>query len=110
MEGELPAPQAPDVELAEAAVEAFSIDDSKTTEIDDAASVTDLGDGKKRIGVHIAAPSLIMPRDCPTDKVARSRMSTVYGPGIKTTMLPENWIQAASLDAGRCVPCVSREG
>lgn len=104
---ELPAPQAPDVELAEAAVEAFSIDDSKTTEIDDAASVTDLGDGKKRIGVHIAAPSLIMPRDCPTDKVARSRMSTVYGPGIKTTMLPENWIQAASLDAGRCVPCVS---
>lgn len=104
---ELPAPQAPYVELAEAAVEAFSIDDSKTTEIDDAASVTDLGDGKKRIGVHIAAPSLIMPRDCPTDKVARSRMSTVYGPGIKTTMLPENWIQAASLDAGRCVPCVS---
>lgn len=104
---ELPAPQAPDVELAEAAVEAFSIDDSKTTEIDDAASVTDLGDGKKRIGVHIAAPSLIMLRDCPTDKVARSRMSTVYGPGIKTTMLPENWIQAASLDAGRCVPCVS---
>ena len=104
---ELPAPQAPDVELAQAAVEAFSIDDSKTTEIDDAASVTDLGDGKKRIGVHIAAPSLIMPRDCPTDKVARSRMSTVYGPGIKTTMLPENWIQAASLDAGRCVPCVS---
>ena len=104
---ELPAPAAPDVELPEADVTAFSIDDSKTTEIDDAASVTDLGDGKKRIGVHIAAPSLIMPRDCPTDKVARSRMSTVYGPGIKTTMLPENWIEAASLDAGRSVPCVS---
>lgn len=104
---ELPGPDAVELELPEAAVNAFSIDDSHTTEIDDAASVTDLGDGKKRIGVHIAAPSLIMPRDSAIDKVARSRMSTVYGPGIKTTMLPQAWIEAASLDEGKSVPCVS---
>ena len=103
----LSAPGLPDVELPDAQVEAFSIDDSKTTEIDDAASVTDLPDGRKRIGVHIAAPSLLMPRDSDIDKAARARMSTVYGPGIKTTMLPEVWIKAASLDEGRPVPCVS---
>ncbi|MBR7059594.1 MAG: RNB domain-containing ribonuclease, partial [Neisseriaceae bacterium] len=39
-------------------VYAFSIDDSKTTEIDDAISVIDIGGGKKRLGIHIAAPSL----------------------------------------------------
>ena len=103
----LPDPVDPDVQLAQAQVEAFSIDDSKTTEIDDAASVTDLPDGKKRIGIHIAAPSLVMARDTEVDKAARARMSTVYGPGIKTTMLPEKWIKAASLDEGHNVPCVS---
>jgi exoribonuclease-2 len=94
-------------ELPHADVQAFSIDDSSTTEIDDATSITDLGEGKSRIGIHIAAPSLIIERDSPVDKAARARMSTVYAPGLKTTMLPECWIKATSLDAGRTVPCVS---
>ena len=34
-------------------------------------------------------------------------MSTVYAPGLKTTMLPENWIKASSLDEGHLVPCIS---
>ncbi len=93
--------------LPEAQVEAFSIDDSSTTEIDDAASVTHLEAGRSRIGIHIAAPALMMPRGSDADEAARARMSTVYAPGMKTTMLPESWIERASLDEGKCVPCVS---
>ena len=90
-----------------AAVEAFSIDDSDTTEVDDAASVEHLEGGRTRIGIHIAAPALGIRRDDPLDKVARTRMSTVYAPGLKTTMLPEDWVKAFSLDEGRPVPCLS---
>lgn len=103
---DLPAP-GPLPELPEADVQAFSIDDRSTTEIDDAASVTPMDDTKTRIGIHIAAPALLIGRDSELDKVARSRMSTVYAPGMKTTMLPEAWIAATSLDEGRLVPCVS---
>ena len=88
-------------------VEAFSIDDSDTTEVDDATSVVHLGDGRTRIGIHIAAPALGILRDDPLDKVARARMSTGYAPGLKTTMLPEAWVKAFSLDEGRPVPCLS---
>ena len=88
-------------------VRAFSIDDSETTEVDDAASVEHLGDGRTRVGIHIAAPALGILRDDPLDRVARARMSTVYAPGLKTTMLPEAWIKAFSLDEGRPVPCLS---
>ncbi len=88
-------------------VNAFSIDDSETTEIDDAGSVEHLPDGRTRVGVHIAAPALGILRDSPLDAVARARMSTVYAPGLKTTMLPENWVKAFSLDEGRAVPCLS---
>ncbi len=105
---DLPEPTEGDwTELPFADVEAFSIDDSTTTEIDDAASVVHLDGGVTRVGVHIAAPSLMIGRDTPVDKAARARMSTVYAPGLKTTMLPEAWIKAASLDEGRVVPCLS---
>ncbi len=89
-----------------AKVQAFSVDDSSTTEIDDCLSVSKTAEGW-RIGVHIAAPALaIKPRD-PLDKVARARMSTVYMPGDKITMLPEQAIRLFSLDAGREVPVLS---
>ncbi len=94
-------------DLPIANVRAFSIDDSSTTEIDDATSVEHVDDRLLRIGIHIAAPGLGIERDSDIDRVARSRLSTVYAPGIKTTMLPENWIQAFSLDEGRAVPCLS---
>ena len=38
--------------------QAFSIDDSATTEIDDALSVQGLGSGQVVVGIHIAAPAL----------------------------------------------------
>lgn len=94
-------------ELPLAAVQAFSIDDSQTTEIDDALSVTHLADGTTEVGIHIAAPSLVMPRDSALDKLARSRMSTVYMPGDKITMLPDAAVAAFSLDEGRPCPAVS---
>ena len=34
-------------------------------------------------------------------------MSTVYAPGLKTTMLPKNWIEAFTLDEGKASPAVS---
>ena len=93
-------------ELPVAQVQAFSIDDSGTTEIDDALSVTPI-DGGHRIGIHIAAPGLAITKDDPLDQVARNRMSTVYFPGDKITMLPDSVIEQFSLDAGMPRPALS---
>ena len=90
-----------------AAVQAFSIDDSQTTEIDDALSVTGLGTGTVVFGVHIAAPGLAVAPDSAIDKVARERLSTVYMPGHKLTMLPDAVVQAYTLVEGRECPALS---
>ncbi len=102
----LPVPGVKD-ELATAAVQAFSIDDSATTEIDDALSVQGLGTGTVVFGVHIAAPGLAIAPDSPLDKVARERLSTVYMPGYKITMLPDDVVQAYTLAEGRACPALS---
>jgi exoribonuclease-2 len=102
----LSAPPAP-ADLPLAAVQAFSIDDSHTTEIDDALSVQGLGSGTVVFGVHIAAPALAIKPDSPVDKVARERLSTVYMPGGKVTMLPDEVVQAYTLTEGRDCPAVS---
>ena len=94
-------------ELPLADVTAFSIDDSGTTEIDDALSVTALEGGGHRIGIHIAAPGLVITKDDALDKVARTRMSTVYFPGDKITMLPDTVIAQFSLDEGAVRPALS---
>jgi exoribonuclease-2 len=94
-------------ELPLADVKAFSIDDAGTTEIDDALSVTELFDGGHRIGIHIAAPGLVIAKDDSLDQVARSRMSTVYFPGDKITMLPDSVIEQFSLDEGASRPALS---
>ncbi len=106
---DFPALQAPAIKetLPLASVQAFSIDDSQTTEIDDALSVQGLGSGTLRFGVHIAAPGLAFAPDTPVDKVARERLSTVYMPGQKLTMLPDEVVQAYTLIAGRECPAVS---
>ncbi|MES2935926.1 MAG: ribonuclease catalytic domain-containing protein [Pseudomonadota bacterium] len=93
--------------LPVAEVQAFSIDDVTTTEIDDAFSVVTLTDGKLRVGIHIAAPALgIKPEDA-IDAIARQRMSTVYMPGDKITMLPDELVEAYTLGAGQTRPAVS---
>ena len=93
-------------ELPLAQVQAFSIDDSGTTEIDDALSLTAI-EGGHRVGIHIAAPGLAISKDDPLDQVARNRMSTVYFPGDKITMLPDSVIEQFSLDAGMPRPALS---
>lgn len=104
-----PALQAPEITepLPLAPVQAFSIDDSATTEIDDALSVTGLGQGTVIFGIHIAAPGLAIAPDSALDKLARERLSTVYMPGWKLTMLPDEVVQAYTLTEGRDCPAVS---
>lgn len=86
-----------------AEVEAFSIDDATTTEIDDAFSVTAIQDQTLgalfKVGVHIAAPALAIHRAGELDVIARQRLSTVYYPGGKITMLPNHVIDIFSLHA-----------
>lgn len=93
--------------LPVAGVQAFSIDDVTTTEIDDAFSVSLLDDGKVRIGIHIAAPALGIKRDDAIDAIARQRLSTVYMPGDKITMLPDELVNSFTLAEGKTCPAVS---
>ena len=94
-------------ELPVASVRAFSIDDHTTTEIDDAFSVRALPTGNVEIGIHIAAPALSMPRGSALDVIARGRLSTVYMPGRKLTMLPDEAVEAFTLRAGGVRPVLS---
>ncbi len=94
-------------ELPLAEVLAFSIDDATTTEIDDAFSLQRLDDGQWRVGIHIAAPALGILRDGDCDRIAANRLSTVYMPGQKITMLPDSVVQAFTLEADRVCPTLS---
>ena len=105
-----PALQPPSIDesgLPLADVQAFSIDDSSTTEIDDALSVTGLGSGAITLGIHIAAPGLAVQPGDAIDAVARQRLSTVYMPGYKITMLPDEVVQHYTLGAGQARPALS---
>ncbi len=95
----------PDLPLA--SVAAFSLDDAATTEIDDAFSLTQLDSGRLRIGIHIAAPGLGFAPRSPLGAVARERLSTVYMPGNKITMLPPAVIARFTLAEGRTCPALS---
>ena len=94
-------------ELPLSTARAFSIDDSATTEIDDALSVQGLGSGTVVVGIHIAAPALAIQPGSPIDVVGRNRLSTVYMPGYKVTMLPDDVVQTYTLMEGRDCPAVS---
>ena len=102
---EITLPAVPSLPVAD--VQAFSIDDVTTTEIDDAMSVTRLADGKVRIGIHIAAPALGIKRDDALDVLARQRLSTVYMPGDKITMLPDTVVEVFTLAEGKVCPALS---
>lgn len=94
-------------DLPLARVAAFSVDDAHTTEIDDAFSVTPRPDGGWHIGIHIAAPGLGFGPDSDLGRITRERLSTVYMPGRKITMLPEDVVEHFTLAAGQTVPAVS---
>ena len=88
-------------------VSAFSIDDASTTEIDDAFSVTRLANGNVQIGIHIAAPALGIALNDAADRIARQRLSTIYMPSNKITMLPDAVIEQFTLSEGRTAPALS---
>ena len=90
-----------------ASVQAYSIDDSQTTEIDDALSVQGLGSGAVTLGIHIAAPGLAIVPGGALDALGRARLSTVYMPGHKITMLPDEVVQSYTLAEGQACPAVS---
>lgn len=94
-----------DLPLAE--VSAFSIDDETTTEIDDALSLVRLADGAVRVGIHIAAPALGIAPGSELDAIARQRLSTVYMPGDKITMLPDAVVNVFTLKEGVACPALS---
>ena len=94
-----------DLPISEA--RAFSIDDSNTTEIDDALSVLGLGTCTVVLGIHIAAPALAITPGSAVDQAGRNRLSTVYMPGHKLTMLPDTVIQKFTLAEGQHCPSVS---
>ena len=100
-----PLPPVPDLPLAD--VRAFSIDDATTTEVDDAFSVRELPNGHYEVGIHIALPALGIARGSPLDALARARLSTVYMPGRKLTMLPDDVVAAFTLAEGRAPPALS---
>jgi len=93
--------------LPKSTAQAYSIDDSQTTEIDDALSVQGLGTGEVTVGIHIAAPALALTPGHAIDQIARQRFSTVYMPGNKITMLPDHVVQSYTLQEGRDCPAVS---
>ncbi|MGH8795782.1 MAG: ribonuclease catalytic domain-containing protein, partial [Caldimonas sp.] len=66
-----------------------------------------LGSGTVTFGIHIAAPALAFGPESPVDKLARDRLSTVYMPGWKLTMLPDDVVEAYTLAAGRERPALS---
>jgi exoribonuclease II len=102
----LEAPRITD-DLPLSSARAFSIDDSATTEIDDALSVQGLGSGTVLLGIHIAAPGLAIQPGSAIDQLGRTRLSTVYMPGYKITMLPDEVVQAYTLMEGQDCPAVS---
>jgi len=59
------------------------------------------------VGVHIAAPALGILKASSGDNVAAQRLSTVYMPGQKITMLPDSVVQVFTLCAGRICPALS---
>lgn len=94
-------------ELPIATCQALSIDDEDTTEIDDALSLTLLDNHHYRIGIHIAVPSLAIEPNSEIEQMIAARQSTAYFPTGKIPMLPDNWIDAFSLDEGALKPALS---
>ncbi|SMC18705.1 exoribonuclease-2 [Andreprevotia lacus DSM 23236] len=94
-------------DLPVADVQAFSIDDATTTEIDDAFSLKKLPNGNTQVGIHIAAPTLGIAPGSELDLHLLERLSTVYFPGDKITMLPDSAVRVFTLEEGSARPAVS---
>ncbi|MFT5128880.1 MAG: exoribonuclease-2 [Rhodothermales bacterium] len=88
-------------------LEAVSIDDAETQDIDDAISWRKTEDGFEA-GIHIADVACLIPRDSALDQEACRRISSVYLPTRIAPMFPERISnELASLHAGKVRPALS---
>jgi ribonuclease R len=78
----------------------FTIDPATARDFDDAISAEELGDGRRRVWVHIADVAAHVAPGSPVDREAYRRATSVYVPGAVEPMLPE----ALSNDACSLVP------
>ncbi|OUT97773.1 MAG: hypothetical protein CBC01_05400 [Betaproteobacteria bacterium TMED41] len=95
--------------LSTAKIEAYSIDDIFTTEIDDAFSLQVLNENiiKWRVGVHIALPvKFLTPAECEELGVNEQALS-IYTPSEKKTMFSKRLLQEASLNENTVKPVLS---
>ena len=89
-------------------LDAFTIDDESTTEMDDALSIELLEEGRWRVGIHIADPSSFVRPGDPIDVEALKRAATFYFPDVKLPMMPPAIAEdAASLVASQDRPALS---
>jgi exoribonuclease-2 len=93
--------------LPRADVRAFSIDDAATTEIDDAFSLQKLPGSAGGSASTLRRRRWALRPGSPLDAIARDRLSTVYMPGSKITMLPECGGRRFHAGCGRDCPAVS---
>ncbi len=92
-----------------AKVEAFSIDDRFTTEIDDALSLQKVreNDCEWTVGIHIALPvNFITPSESKSIGI-RDQALSIYTPSDKKTMLPSSILKMASLRENKFNPVIS---
>ncbi len=70
-------------------VPTFTIDPENAKDFDDALSVEKIGNGKWKIGVHIADVSFFVRRGTALERLARERATSVYMVDRTIPMLPE---------------------
>ena len=69
-------------------LDAVTIDDASTTDMDDAVSVLFRKDGTFQVGVHITDVTALVFLDSLVDREAKSRGASLYFPEVKFPMLP----------------------
>ncbi|XP_051990661.1 LOW QUALITY PROTEIN: helicase with zinc finger domain 2-like [Xyrauchen texanus] len=67
----------------------FTVDGAKARNLDDAISVTNLGNCYE-IGVHVADVASFVPKDSPLDNSAKELGATFYSPKEEHTMFPKH--------------------
>jgi ribonuclease R len=86
----------------------MSIDPTRTKDLDDALSIEDLGDGRYRIGVHIADVAAFVPQGTALDEEALKRSFTTYLAEGEIPVLPPLLSdKVCSLHGGEDSPALS---